>query len=67
MLNVDFLSSFSFSVRICDETELSHGVDGFVLVDDEGDDGEGDDLVLVPRAQLEVVRRRQTRVTRGKH
>ena len=55
------------SVRICDQTELSLRVSGLVLVDSEGDDSEGDDLVLVPRAQLEVVRSWQARVTRGEH
>ena len=54
-------------VRICDQTELSHGVHGFVLVHSEGDDSEGEDLVLVPGAQLKIVRRRKARVTRGKH
>ena len=55
------------SVRICDQTELPLRVPGLVLLDSEGDDSEGDDLVLVPGAQLEVVRNWQARVTSGEH
>ena len=65
-MNVKYSVLF-LSVRVCDQTELSHGVSGLVLVDQEGDDGKGDHLVLVPRSQLEIVRSRQTRVTSREH
>ena len=63
MLNVKCLTYYSvlfLRVRVSDQAELSHGVSGLVLVDQEGDHSKGDDLVLVPRSQLEIVRSRQT-------
>ena len=65
-MNVKYLVLF-LGVRICDQAELPQGVSGFVLVDSEGDHSKGQHLVLVPRSQLEIVRRRQTRVTSREH
>ena len=58
-MNVKYSVLF-LRVRICDQTELPHGVSGFVLVYCEGDHSEGQHLVLVPGSQLEIVRSRQT-------